>query len=387
MILIEKYKINDKKDIFINQDLYHKILNYNNNQNLLDEIEFIKKNKTIAEFKKNYKKFYKLKEKEKLEKFKKIPNLLIHGHTGSGKKTLIKLLLKEIYGEQVEKTSKIKYFISGYSNYDVEIEIEQSNYHIIIEPNNTGFDKYVIQEIVKEYAKKNIMQIFKNKIPFKIVLINNVDNLSYYAQTSLRCTMERYHDTCKFILCSYQISKIIEPIRSRCLNIRVPRPSNIELFKYLSSISIKEKMKITPAHINYIIKKSDKNINTCLWILEYFKNKEFDFIVSWKMYLSPLIDLIHLTFFNKKVINLTIILEIRNILNNIFISNITGSEIIVELLDQLILKHPEYPVDLYFNIIKIFSDFEIRLSKGKRAIIHIEALLMKLLSECYSYKL
>jgi replication factor C subunit 3/5 len=382
-MLIEKYRIKNKEQIYFNKELYYNLLNYRENEDILNEIEFLKESPIFCL--KKYKKFYKNKNKEKFDKFKKLPNLLIHGNTSSGKKSLIKLLLHEIYGPNVHKTNKIKYFISGYSNSDVEIEIEQSNFHIIIEPNNTGFDKYVIQEIVKEYAKKNIMQVFKNKIPFKIILINNVDNLSYYAQTSLRCTMERYHETCKFILCGYQISKIIEPLRSRCLNIRIPCPSDDKLFNYLMYIKEKEKLKISIQNINYIIKTSNNNINTCLWNLDFFKNKEYDFSISWKTYLSGVTKIIYITLENKKVINIYLIMEMRNIINNILITNISGSEIVNELLEQLlVLKH--YNDDLYFNIINIFSDFEIRISKGKRSIIHIEALIMKVLCFCYSYK-
>ena len=88
----------------------------------------------------------------------------------------------------------------------------------------------------------------------------------------------------------------------------------------------------------------------------------------------------------KKNASLNTMLEIRNILNNILITNITGSELMTELLTQLITAHPEYPDDLFAQILETFSIFEIRLSKGKRAIIHMEALIMKLCHICYIWK-
>ena len=81
---------------------------------------------------------------ERIAKFKKLPNILIHGHTGSGKKTLVKMLLKEIYGDQVENLKQETYTIYGYGNSDSEVTVTQSNYHMIIEPNNSGIDKYII---------------------------------------------------------------------------------------------------------------------------------------------------------------------------------------------------------------------------------------------------
>ena len=75
--------------------------------------------------------------------------------------------------------------------------------------------------------------------------------------------------------------------------------------------------------------------------------------------------------------------ENYKILNNILITNITGSDLMVELLNQIIVVHADYPDKLLAEIFETFSVFEIRLSKGKRSIIHMEALIMKLCYICY----
>ena len=116
------------------------------------------------------------------------------------------------------KKLNVKYMISGYGSNSIEMEIPQSLFHIEIFPTGTGLDKYLVQEVIKEYAAKNLLS-FERERTFKIVWIHNIDELSYYAQTALRCTMEKYCKTCKFILTGKQLSKIIEPLRSRCLSI------------------------------------------------------------------------------------------------------------------------------------------------------------------------
>ena len=136
-----------------------------------------------------------------------------------------------------------------------------------------------------------------------------------------------------------------------------------------------------------LILKSESNVKNCLWWLDYYKNKLYDFEISWKKYLKPIVDFIHHTYINKKTANLSTVLEIRNILNNILITNITGSDLMVELLNQIIISHPEYPDILLAQIFETFSVFEIRLSKGKRSIIHMEALIMKLCHICYTWPL
>ena len=73
------------------------------------------------------------------------------------------------------ETKDIEYVINGYSNSKEKVVIKQSKYHIIIEPNNNGFDKYLIQEIIQEYAKSKNLDIFKYKKTFKVVIINKID--------------------------------------------------------------------------------------------------------------------------------------------------------------------------------------------------------------------
>ena len=61
--------------------------------------------------------------------------------------------------------------------------------------------------------------------------------MSYYAQTSLRRTMERYNDKCRFMMWCKSLSKVIEPLQSRCICLRIPSPTDDELFRYIFKIS------------------------------------------------------------------------------------------------------------------------------------------------------
>ena len=58
-----------------------------------------------------------------------------------------------------------------------------------------------------------------------VVVINEADSLSRDAQAALRRTMEKYMSNMRIILCANSTSKLIAPIKSRCLLVRVPAPT------------------------------------------------------------------------------------------------------------------------------------------------------------------
>lgn len=209
-----------------------------------------------------------------ISKDESIPHLLFAGPKGSGKKTLINLLLNEMYGEDINNLKTNIYQINGSCNKTIEIPINQSNYHIIITPNNNNFDKYVIQTVIKKYAKLKSFDFFRTKHNFKIVLINNVDTLPYYAQASLRRTMEKYSNSCRFILCADSLTKVIDPLVSRCMVMNLSKPvSGNTLYNFVKHILKNENIVLSDRHIKEIINNNDLNIKDILWTIDEIKIK------------------------------------------------------------------------------------------------------------------
>lgn len=219
MFLVDKYNYLTH-EITSQQQIINRILNSFNNHNMIyNNIEEVVK-KSDDEFKKII---------DDLErciwKFSNFQHLIVYGSINSNKESLVNLLLENIYGKNNIELKDVEYIINGYGNTKTKVNIKQSKYHIVIEPNSNGFDKYLIQEIIQDYAKTELLNILKYKKLFKVVVINKLDNLSYYAQASLRRTMEKYIERCRIVLICESLAKIISPIRSRCLLIRVPAPN------------------------------------------------------------------------------------------------------------------------------------------------------------------
>mmetsp|Transcript_95078 Transcript_95078/g.205267 ORF Transcript_95078/g.205267 Transcript_95078/m.205267 type:complete len:121 (-) Transcript_95078:453-815(-) len=79
-----------------------------------------------------------------------------------------------------------------------------------------------------------------NSQTFKVVVINNAHLLSKDAQASLRRSVEKYTQYCRFIFITESYSAIIGPLRSRCLGVRCPLFNYTTISSILLEISKKE---------------------------------------------------------------------------------------------------------------------------------------------------
>merc|ERR1712187_130872 len=103
---------------------------------------------------------------------------------------------------------------------------------------------------------------------FKVVVIDEAGSLSNDAQAALRRTMERYMKTCRIILTCESSSKIIPPLRSRCLAVRVGAPSLAEVTQVLHKVALKENLKVSNELVEKIATKTGHDLRRALLMLE-----------------------------------------------------------------------------------------------------------------------
>ena len=109
------------------------------------------------------------------------------------------------------------------------------------------------------------------------MLLVEVDRLSRQAQAALRRTMEKYTASCRLILCCNNPSKVIDPLRSRCLGVRVPAPSHAEIADVLQGVARKENLVLPPELAARIAHASDRNLRRATLMLQASHARQYPF--------------------------------------------------------------------------------------------------------------
>ena len=159
---------------------------------------------------------------------KDIPNLIFHGDTGTGKSLLSRILLKKIYGNIINP------------DYIMKLSVNDER----------GINS--VREKIKSFSSNQISNN-DGMVNFKVILFDQADTLTIDAQNALRRIIETSANLTRFIFLTCNINNIIDPIRSRCLILRIPIINKKTKLDYYRRILDKDNKKVKNSDINKIL--------------------------------------------------------------------------------------------------------------------------------------
>jgi len=132
-------------------------------------------------------------------KTKKIPNIIFHGASGSGKRTIVNKFLLDIYnGDKFKLKSNI----------------------MIVDCTQGKGIKFIREEL-KFFAKTNIHYNDNDNVMFKSIVLLNADSLTIDAQSALRRCFELFSYNTRFFIVVENKHKLLNPILSRFCEINI----------------------------------------------------------------------------------------------------------------------------------------------------------------------
>ena len=168
-----------------------------------------------------------------------MPHLMFSGSAGVGKTTTALCISRQILGDFTK---------------DNTLELNASD--------ERGIG--MVREKVKKFSRFAGMA----DIPFKIIILDEADEMTSDAQTALRRIIEDTAKICRFIFIANNISKIIDPIQSRCATFKFTTISEEDIISRLEEIAKKEKVKSDKKGLKAIYDHSEGDLRHAINLMQ-----------------------------------------------------------------------------------------------------------------------
>jgi len=181
----------------------------------------------------------------------KIPNILFHGPSGTGKRTIINEFIYKIYDNNRDIIKSFVMYVNCSHGKGIKF----------------------IRDELKFFAKTHIYSNCGNI--FKSIVLLNADKLTMDAQSALRRCIELFSHNTRFFIVAEDKYNLMKPILSRFCEIYVPEPvindNIVNLYQY---------------NLNKIFNMKDIKIQRFEWL-----KKELNKCINKKIYLNDLMKL------------------------------------------------------------------------------------------------
>lgn len=295
-------------------------------------------------------------------------HLLFHGPRGSGKRTLIKELLLNLYGPGAARvTAERRCVATTSAKQTIEIDAVVSNYHIEIEPSDAGAcDRYVVQDVMKGVANNGSIAavLAGSSVTHKTIVMFGAGKLRKQAQAGLRKTMETHSGSCRLVLVCTNPSRVIDALRSRCVLVRVPLPTARALSDAMP--------KMDEPLVREIVENSGRSIAKAMHMAKARNSQK----MVWEQYIGSICNGIFLEQSPKQL------LDVRESLNELSAAGVPSTIVLKTLMHSIIEHHDlrEGAELLKREVVKWAAVYEHRMVVGCSNILHLEAFVARFMT-------
>jgi replication factor C subunit 2/4 len=184
-----------------------------------------------------------------------LPHMLFYGPPGTGKTSTILALAKQLYGPELFHTRVL--------------ELNASD--------ERGIS--IVREKVKNFARQQLSNPpsgpagveYRKRYPvppFKIIILDEADSMTQDAQSALRRTMETYSKITRFCLVCNYVTRIIDPLASRCSKFRFKSLDKSNAAKRLEEIALLEKVVLGEDAVDALVKCSEGDLRKAITYLQ-----------------------------------------------------------------------------------------------------------------------
>ncbi|KAI1263089.1 replication factor C subunit 2 [Xylariaceae sp. FL1019] len=179
-----------------------------------------------------------------------LPHMLFYGPPGTGKTSTILALAKELYGPEMMRARVL--------------ELNASD--------ERGIS--IVREKVKDFARMQLTNPppgYRDRYPcppFKIIILDEADSMTQDAQSALRRTMETYSKITRFCLICNYVTRIIDPLASRCSKFRFKSLDQGNAKKRLEDIADKEGVALDDGALDALIRCSEGDLRKAITFLQ-----------------------------------------------------------------------------------------------------------------------
>lgn len=176
--------------------------------------------------------------------------MLFYGPPGTGKTSTILALAKELFGPEMFRTRVL--------------ELNASD--------ERGIS--IVREKVKDFARMQLSNPppnYKDRYPcpsYKIIILDEADSMTQDAQSALRRTMETYSKITRFCLICNYVTRIIDPLASRCSKFRFKSLDQVNASKRLEEIATNENVNLESGAVNTLVRCSEGDLRKAITFLQ-----------------------------------------------------------------------------------------------------------------------